>query len=41
MVPVEKGDHIFNGKGEQEWEVQASTDTNFAIFGKLNKKKIE
>ncbi|CAF1462085.1 unnamed protein product [Adineta steineri] len=33
MVPVAKGDHVFNSEGEQEWEVQKTTDTEFAIYG--------
>ena len=34
MLPVHKGDHIFNSGGEQEWEIQRDTDTQFAIYGK-------
>lgn len=33
MVPVEKGDHVFNGEGEQEWEIQGNSDIDFAIYG--------
>ncbi|CAF0745015.1 unnamed protein product [Adineta steineri] len=33
MFPVSKGQHIFNGKGEQEWEIQRDTDIEFVIFG--------
>ena len=38
MLPVEKGDHVFNGKGEQEWEIQGNTNVNFAIYGKSNER---
>ncbi|CAF2320775.1 unnamed protein product [Rotaria sp. Silwood2] len=33
MLPVAKGDHVFNSDGEQEWEVQRDTPTQFAIYG--------
>lgn len=33
MFPVATGDHIFNGKGEQEWEIQRDTETQFVIYG--------
>ncbi len=33
MLPVDKGHHVFNGEGEQEWEIQGNTDIKFAIYG--------
>lgn len=33
MLPVDKGDHVFNGEGEQEWEIQKDTTIKFAIYG--------
>jgi hypothetical protein len=33
MLPVDKGDHVFNGEGEQEWEIQDTTNIKFAIYG--------
>lgn len=35
MVPVEKGDHVFNGEGEQEWEIEGNSDIDFAIYGRV------
>ncbi len=40
MLPVEKGDHVFNGEGEQEWEIQGNTNINFAIYGKLKTNEL-
>ncbi|CAF0976819.1 unnamed protein product [Rotaria sordida] len=41
MLPVAKGDHLFNSGGEQEWEIQRDTDTQFAIYGEnLNGAKL-
>ena len=34
MLPVHKGDHMFNSGGEQEWEIQRDKATQFAIYGK-------
>jgi len=33
MLPADKGDHVFNGEGEQEWEIQGNTNIKFAIYG--------
>jgi hypothetical protein len=33
MLPVDKGDHVFNVEGEQEWEIQSNTGIKFAIYG--------
>ncbi len=33
MFPVATGNHIFNGHGEQEWQIQRDTDITFAIYG--------
>ena len=35
MLPVAKGDHVFNGQGEQEWEIQRDTSVLFAIYGRM------
>ncbi|CAM4897569.1 unnamed protein product [Rotaria socialis] len=34
MFPVAKGNYVFNGEGEQEWQIQRNTNTQFAIYGK-------
>lgn len=34
MLPVAKGNHVFNGQGEQEWEIQRDTSVLFAIYGR-------
>ncbi|CAF2869983.1 unnamed protein product [Rotaria sp. Silwood2] len=33
MLPVTKGDYVFNGDGEQEWEIQGNTNAEFIIYG--------
>jgi hypothetical protein len=33
MFPVAKGHHVFNGEGQQEWEIQRDTTIQFAIYG--------
>jgi hypothetical protein len=33
MLPVAKGDHLFNSGGEQEWEIMRDTNVQFAIYG--------
>ncbi|CAF1141906.1 unnamed protein product [Rotaria sordida] len=33
MLPVAKGDYVFNGEGEREWEIQGNTNAEFAIYG--------
>ncbi|CAF0973748.1 unnamed protein product [Rotaria sp. Silwood1] len=33
MLPVAKGDYVFNGEGDQEWEIQGNTDAQFTIYG--------
>jgi hypothetical protein len=33
MFPLATGNHIFNGHGEQEWQIQRDTDITFAIYG--------
>lgn len=33
MLPVSKGDYIFNAEGDQEWQIQRNSETKFAIYG--------
>ena len=33
MLPVSAGGHPFNSGGEQEWQIQTNTDTEFVIYG--------
>lgn len=33
MLPVDKGNHIFNHYGEQEWTIQKDTVIRFAVYG--------
>lgn len=37
MLPAAKGNYVFSGDGEQEWEIQRYTDTKFAIYGMYNR----
>ena len=33
MLPVEKGEHLFNRHGDDEWEIQRDSKVLFAIYG--------
>jgi hypothetical protein len=33
MFPVDKGHHIFNDQGEQEWQIQRDKSIKFVIYG--------
>jgi hypothetical protein len=33
MLPLAKGEHVFNANGEQEWQIQQDTDVHFAVYG--------
>ena len=33
MVPMVKGDHIFNSAGEQEWQIDNDVDVEFSVYG--------
>jgi hypothetical protein len=39
MLPVAKGDHLFNSGGDQEWEIERAKDTEFAIYGMCVKQE--
>lgn len=33
MLPVQKGEHLFNRHGDDEWEIQRDSNVLFAIYG--------
>lgn len=35
MFPVDKGSYYFNNAGEQEWQLNANTETSFIVYGTL------
>jgi hypothetical protein len=37
MLPVDKGEHVFNSHDGQEWQLLRDTDTKFAIYGMLSR----
>lgn len=34
LVPIVKGDHIFNSDGDQEWRIESNSDVKFAVYGR-------